>query len=149
MRAYVLSIAGAVLVSAVLSIIAPSGRMGKFVKGMTKLFILVVLITPFVTFFRGDSFIFASGDVGTDEGYLERSALLMSEAEAREIEAKLKEEYGIGANVHVTRGTDFVRLKIVVNIYDFGIFGQDEHIDIVAKVQAYLKDLYGCDAEVS
>ena len=150
MRAYVLSIAGAVLISAVLSIIAPGGKMGKFVKGMTKLFILVVLVTPFVTFFRGKGFLFVSGTLKEDSAYLERSAQLMAEADAREIEAVLKEKFEIGASAEVTRSaSDFARQKIVVKIFDFGIFGQDEHIDIVAKVQAYLKEWYGCETEVT
>ena len=37
MKAYILSIAGVVLLSAVITIIAPSGKMGKFLRGAVKL----------------------------------------------------------------------------------------------------------------
>ena len=51
MKAYVLSIAGIVLVIAAVTIISPSGKMGKFIKGAGRLFILAVMVAPFATFF--------------------------------------------------------------------------------------------------
>ena len=44
MKAYVLSIAGIVLVIAAVTIISPSGKMGKFIKGAGRLFILAVMV---------------------------------------------------------------------------------------------------------
>ena len=150
MRLYILSIAGVVLISAVISIIAPSGKTGKLVKGMTKFFIIVVLIAPFVSIFRGEGFVFASSEIGEDRAYLERSATLMAEADAREIKAWLSEEYGIKADAVVSRSpVDFSHVKIVVKIRDFGIFGQDGHIDIVAELETLLRERYGCESEVS
>ena len=62
MKAYILAIAGAVLLSAVVAVIAPSGKMGKFVRGITKLFILLVMLSPLVSFLlKGATF-----DFGTD-----------------------------------------------------------------------------------
>ena len=43
MKAYILSIAGVVLLAAVITIIAPGGKMGKFLKGAVKLVILFVM----------------------------------------------------------------------------------------------------------
>ena len=48
MKAYILSIAGAVLLSAVITIISPSGKMGKFIKGTSKLLILVIMLAPVI-----------------------------------------------------------------------------------------------------
>ena len=51
----------------------------------------------------------------------------------------------------VTRSLEsgFPVLAIYVKINDFGIIGQDEHIDIMSRVQAALEEKYGCSAVVS
>ena len=151
MQAYVLSIAGAVLISAIITVVAPEGKMGKFVKGMTKLLIIVVLVTPFVSWLSGGEISFASEEVGTDENYLTQCARMLSEEDERQIAARLKEEFSVTAAAQVTRRADatFSHEKIVVKILDFGISGQGEHIDILERVQAFLEEKYGCKAEVS
>ena len=53
MSAYLLSIIGIVLLAAVLSAVLPGGKTGKFIKGMTKLACLAVILSPVLNFFRG------------------------------------------------------------------------------------------------
>lgn len=150
MQAYILSIAGVVLISTVISIIVPTGKMGKFIKGMTKLFILVVLIAPFVSWAGGDKYIFTTSELGRDTEYLEYCAVLLSEEDERKITAWLKEGYGVVAEVSVLRNFDgFTHEKIKVSISDFGINEPHTHIDIVADIRARLEHDYGCSAEVS
>lgn len=153
MKAYILGIAGAVLLSAVVSVIAPNGKMGKFVKGGMKLVVLIVLVSPFVTFFmKGEFPVGTEGKpISADTAYLETCENLLRENDERTIVALLKEEYGVGAEVVVEYAEEnfAVRKKISVKIKDFGIYAEDEHIDIMKKITAALRERYGCETEVS
>lgn len=151
MKAYILSIAGAVLLSAVVTAIAPNGKMGKFIKGTLKLLVLTVMLAPMITWTGTKSFSFQSGAIGSDEGYLSACAELMEEADEREISVLLQEEYGVQSTIKSKREQKegFSVKKITVKITDFGINEGDKHIDIIGKIQGALEKKYGCPAEVS
>ena len=97
MKAYILSIAGAVLLSAVITIISPSGKMGKFIKGTSKLLILVIMLAPVISVFSGKSISLESGTVGTDTGYLESCAKILEERDEESIRVYLLEEFACRA----------------------------------------------------
>ena len=151
MRAYVLSIAGIVLVIAAISIISPSGKMGKFIKGTGRLFILVVMVAPFATFFgdRKENF-FSTDEIAVDSSYLLQCARILSEADEREISAYLNEAFSVKAEVTVYRSdsSGFPREKIEVKMSDSGINGQGGHIDRAEDVRRALEERYGCEAVV-
>lgn len=150
MKAYILSVAGVILISAIISILVPSGKMGKFIKGMTKLFILAVLISPFVSWLKGGDFLFSSKDVGSDEKYLRNYVAMLTDEDEAAIEAALAEEYGIGTEVAVSRSfDDFSYEKIKVVVLDFGINGDESHIDILSNVKTRLTSRFGCPVEVT
>ncbi len=151
MKTYILSIVGAVLISAVITMITPSGKMGKFVKGGMKLFTLVVLIAPFVSWFRSGELSLAAGVLEEDDGYFAACAEMLAEQDEEEIAAAVHKEFGVEATAEVRRRADatFAREKITVKISDFGISGQGEHKDIVSRVQAFLVERYGDIAEVT
>ena len=90
MSGYILSVAGVILISAVISVIAPSGQMGKFVKSMTRLFIFVVLIAPFVRFAKDPEAFLPSAQFDTDEHYLATYSDMLSRSDEREIAAMLE-----------------------------------------------------------
>ena len=151
MRAYVLSIAGIVLVIAAISIIAPGGKMGKFIKGTGRLFILVVMVAPFATFFgekKGN--FFQVDEITTDSAYLTHCAKMLSEADEKEITVYLSEQFSLTAEVQVFRSesSGFPREKIEAKIIDFGINGQGGHIDRAEDVRKALEERYGCKAVV-
>lgn len=150
MKAYILSIAGVILISTLVSVIAPSGKMGKFVKGISKLFLVVILISPFASWMNGEGFSFETDALGRDERYLSACTSLLSRRDEAEIAAYLSEEYGIVGDVVVSRNSDdFSYEKISVRITDFGINGEGPHIDILSKIGESLKERYGCRVEVS
>ena len=151
MKAYILSIAGIVLVIAALTIIAPSGKMGKFIKGAGRLFIIVVMVAPFVRFFTDKhSSLFESERIVEDRGYLARCAAMLSEEDEKEITAYLSEELFVTAEVKVSRreSSGFPREKIEVKIIEMGINGQGGHIDKAEDVRRALEERYGCEAVV-
>ncbi len=149
MGAYILSIAGVILISAVISIIAPSGKMGKFVKGMTRLFIFVVLIAPFVKLIKSPETVLSDAEIGLDEGYLSAYSSMLSRSEAETVAASLKEEYGVTAEVELLRSPENLSYeKITVCVTDFGINGEETHIDILSSIAESLYARYGCMTEV-
>ena len=151
MKTYILSIVGAVLISAVITMVSPGGKMGKFVKGGMKLFTLVVLIAPFVSWFRSGQLSLTTGVLGEDDGYYAACAEMLAKQDEEEIVAAVREEFGVEATAEVRRRADatFAREKITVKISDFGISGQGEHKDITGRVQAFLIEQYGDIVEVS
>lgn len=148
MRGYILCIAGVVLLSAVLSVIAPSGKMGKFIKGMTKLAVVAVLVAPFLSFARGEGFTFESKQLFEDDSYLRSCMELLEEDDERAVKRLLQEKFGIEAEVNAERAEDLSLKKISVKVTDSGIYGQDKHIDMIADVEKLLCETYGCEAEV-
>ena len=151
MKTYILAIVGIVLVSAVITMIAPAGKIGKFLKGATKLAILFVLLLPVKSLLSDGSLTVSGGDMALDRDYLAHFALRLGEEDAAAIVISLEEEYGVTAAAKVERNADatFSYQKIVVRILDFGISGEDEHIYMIEKIESELESYYGCDAEVS
>ena len=151
MKAYILAIAGIVLVAALITLIAPSGKMGKFLKGATKLAILAVMLLPVRALLSGEIAVSSGGEIALDEGYLTHCAEELAEGDAAAIVEKLEEDYGVSAAVRVERELDatFSYRKIQVRVIDFGITPADEHIYMIDAIEAALEAHYGCDAEVS
>ena len=150
MQTYILSIAGVVLLSAVVTIVAPNGKMGKFVKGMSKLFILAVLVAPLASFAETGKFTLETAHIGEDSGYLRECASILEEEDEAEIAGYLFETFGVTAQVDVTRGTEanFPRQKIAVTLTEHGIIGEDERIYRMTQMKEALVGRYGCETEV-
>ena len=148
MKTYILAIAGTVLLSAVVTIIAPSGKMGKFINGSCKLLILVALLAPIGSWIAERSFPFQSREIETDSAYLQTCAELLSQRDEQEIKSYLEGEFGVLAHVDVVRASSgtFQREKVRAEIYDFGIIGRDEHIDTLSRIKGALEARYGCEA---
>lgn len=153
MKAYILSIAGVVLLTAVVSIIVPNGKMGKFIQGLGKLLTLSVMIAPFASLFlhKDSKFSFSPQTIQKDESYLVSCARMLAERDEEEIGKSLKDEFSVTAEIAVERGktAGFPSEKITVKITDFGIIGQDGHKDMIDKIQATLAARYGCEVSIS
>lgn len=151
MKAYLLTIAGVIILSAVVSILVSDGKMGKFIKGMMRLFVFSVVIVPFISMFGEKDFVFSTAEIESDEGYLIRCSEILEEKDEKEIIEFLSREYGIIGEAEVVRDNSdgFARKKINVKIFDAGIFGQDEHIDIIGRIKIVLEEKYGCQTEVA
>lgn len=151
MKTYILSIAGVILLASVFAIITPNGKTGSFIRGMMKLLILAVIVAPMIGWLMEGDFDFASSEIAADPVFLEQCSEIVSGEDGKEIGAYLLEEFGVTAETEVKRSADgrYSLEKITVKIVDFGIFGQDEHIDIISRIQSALEEKYGCAAEVA
>lgn len=151
MKAYILTLAGAILLSALLSVLLPGGKIGKFLKGVGKLLVFSVVAAPLVSLFAGSgSFVFPSAQIGSDEGYLRACAKLLEEEDEREIARLIEEEFSLSAEVFSERGTEegFPRRMIRVKIEDPVISSDGAHINTLDRVRAVLEERYGCETEV-
>lgn len=150
MQAYILTIAGVILFSAVITILAPHGKMGTFLKGMSKLVILCALVAPIVQFFSGEVTVPQGSDPAFDTAYFAFCADECAKEDAESIENFLFKEYGAETDVVVRRNADmtFSYEKISVEILNPGIFDMDEHIHISEEIERRLEAIYGCEAEV-
>lgn len=151
MNGYILSIAGIILLSAVVTIIAPGGRTGKFIRGITKLACLAVLLAPFTSLAEGKRFEFTSVTFETDDSYLSQCIALAEKGEAEKINKYLEEEFSVLASVAVTCEADspFSVKKVAVKVQDFGINPPEAHIDIIDEMKRTLEKAYGCEVEVA
>lgn len=109
MSAYLLGIVGIVLLSSILSVVLPGGKTVKFIKGITKLCCLAVILAPVLGFFKkavsGDgkiNFPFFSSQtvIETDDAFIDYCSTKRIENAERELEKKLKETFS--ADVEVT-----------------------------------------------
>lgn len=150
MKGYILTIAGVVLFSAVITILAPNGKMGVFLKGMSKLVVLCALVAPIAQFFSGGTTVPEGNLPAVDTSYLAFCADQCAKEDEETIEKYLYEEYGAETDVVVWRNADatFSYEKISVEILNAGIFDLDEHIHISEEIERELETLYGCTAEV-
>ena len=150
MKAYLLAISGAIILSAVISILVSDGKMGKFIKGMTRLFVFSVLLVPLLSMFSEKKIVLTASEIAADEGYLAFCAEKLSKQDEEEIATYLVEEYSLAVQVKVERTIEngFPRKKIVIKLFENGIYGQEEHIDIVSRIQEQIQEEYGCMTEV-
>ncbi len=150
MSGYILAVAGAVLLSAALSVILPAGKMGAFLKGMSRLLVFAVLLSPLVSLMTKKEFSLESAKVGEDSGYLLTCADLLSAQDEEEISSFLEAEYSLSSSVNVTRDPSgsFPLTKIRINLPADGISGQDAHIDIADCIRTALAKRYACKEEL-
>lgn len=150
MSAYILAVAGAVLLSAALSVILPGGKMGAFLKGMSRLVVFAVLAAPLVSAITKRDLSLQSAELGEDSGYLAECARLLSERDEAEIAIFLQTEYSLAASASVTREPTggFPLAKIRINLPADGISGQEAHIDISDCIRAALAGKYVCKEEL-
>ncbi len=151
MRAYILAIIGIVLLAAAVTLIAPSGKMGKFLKGATRLCILFVMLMPVRALLAGEAPVAVTQEMQTDEDYLAFCAKELAEGDAAAIVLTLEEEYGVTAAVRVVRNADatFSYQKIDVRILDFGISQEEEHIYMMESIREALAAHYGCETVIA
>ncbi len=131
-----------------LSVILPGGKMGAFLKGMSRLIVFAVLAAPLLTLMTKKEFTFPAAELGEDEGYLSACARLLEEKDEREIASLLQEKFSLAATACVTRSpkAPFPMTKIRINLSSDCISGQDGHIDIADSIASALSQTFACNA---
>ena len=150
MQAYILSLSGAVLLSAVLSAVLPDGRLAPLIRGMAKLITLILLISPVISLLRGTAFSAELPSFSEDAAFLSACTQRAEREEELALEEWLQAEYGIAAEAEVDLWEDgsYSAKSVSVRISDFGIYAGEAHIDISLQIEAALENKFGCEAEI-
>lgn len=150
MKTYLLAVSGAIIISAVISCIVSDGKMGKFIKGMSRLFVFSVLLVPLLSVFSGKGLNLSASEIQDDEKYLEYCADFLEEKDEEAIAHLILEEYPLEIGITVEREPKggFPLKKITLKIFDSGLSENGEHINIQSRIQELLESKYGCQTEV-
>ena len=147
MQAYIWAVCGAVIISALASILLPEGKTGKFINGILKLFCLSVMLTPLFA-------ILAAGELpqgGNGSGFIEYMFGRRPEADAEALDTAIESEFSIAVSAEIL--WDYAEYAynvtdVNIKIENFGMYGDDEHILIIGRVESRAKEMFP-DAEVN
>ncbi len=140
MKAYILSVCGAVVLSALAVVLLPEGKMGKFIDGMLRILCLAVMVSPLFRFLHDFQFPEKEqtvSDIELDERFLRYFYGERAAREAERVEETLEAEFSVGVRVQIEVnivGSGYERSKVTVEIENFGMYGDDEHILVISEI---------------
>lgn len=132
MTAYILSAAGAVFLTVVVSMIMPEGKLSKAVGFVLRIVCIAVLISPIFSLFK----ITSDGGEGDMIDY-EYVAEIFSDSQSRTLEGMLYEEFGLECDCEVSVSFEDGELKesgVEVEV-------QDVEKELIDDIVAYLKEV--------
>ena len=149
MQAYIWAVCGAVIISALAAILLPEGKIGKFINGILKLFCLAVMIAPLfalVEQFMGNPPQEGgeSAEAELDDDFIEYMFARRAEEEAKALDELLEEEFKIAVSTEIL--WDYAEYaynvtEVSIKIENFGMYGNDEHIIIIGRVESRTREL--------
>ncbi len=150
MKEYILSVAGIVLIASALTLIAPAGKTGNFIKGTVRLLILLVMLSPVLKFAGGEELFRGEELPAEDASYYAACARLMERRDEEEAKRFLEEEFSLSAEVDARREDmpDFALEKLTVRCDLSCIKGEEERIYILTRLKSALSERYGQAAEL-
>ena len=159
MSEYIWAVSGAAIISALAAILLPEGRIGKFIKGILKLFCLAVMLTPLFSvaeqFLNGDLGAVAGGGDSSvselDEQFIDAVFDSRAKEQAKEIDALLEDEFSVAVSAEVVWESVEYAYRVTdvnIKIENFGMYGSDEHIFIIGQIKDRVQELLP-EAEVN
>lgn len=147
MQAYILSVCGAVIISALVTLLLPEGKTGKFINGILKLFCLLVVLVPLFGFFKelkNPGFPDSSQEASLDDGFIDYAFAVRAKEDGEKIDKTIADEFSVVVSSSVA--WDFVEYSykitgVSVKIKNFGMYGNDEHIIIIDKIARRVSEL--------
>ena len=138
MKAYVLSVAGMALLTAIVSVLIPEKKFGKTINGVLRLCMLLTLVSPIFQYIRQDTpnFLFNESIFGQDAAYINNSYALA-------IKTQIENQYGI--TVEVKAAFEEKENRVTIYILDFGMNEKEEHINIINQITETVKKLSDTD----
>ena len=155
MRAYILGVCGAVILSAFLLLLLPGGKLGKFIGGVLKLFCVAVILLPIPQLLRDFDIgggVASSASMNLDESFIASMFERRAREQEEELVALFAEDPGIGVAADVAWEAESYAYRVTgvsVRIEDFGIYGEDRHIFVIEQVESRLGKLFDESVEVS
>ena len=154
MKEYILAVCGAVVIAALISLLLPSGKTGRFIGGILKLFCLLVMLVPLFRMFG--NFVLPDAEkpaaaYGPDEEFVRYVCEQQAQARAEEVEKAVEEKFSVDVSVEVE--WEYAEYscnvtEISVKIEDFGIYGNEGHIYVIQQIDSYVSS-FSKEAEVN
>lgn len=150
MSAYLLSVVGVVLVSAVLAAVLPEGKTSALVKGVTKLCCLSVILTPVLLFFQKGGKNDENFSLFSSEKVIERDTAFInycSEKRAENAETLLEQDIRkqFGLAVQTTVVWEYVENGGEIAVTAIEIVADGLEADTLDKLTVYVREKYGCE----
>lgn len=136
MTEYLLSAAGVIFLSVIISLIIPEGKLNKSITFIMRLICILVLIQPITGIFKigGES---AAGGSLADYTYV---SSIYSEHQSEQLELLLKKEYNIETSCDVK--VEFIDGEFKPTAVEVGISeGNSECLILKEKIENYLAEL--------
>lgn len=152
LSAWILSIAGVVVLGVLVDLIVPEGRTQKYIKGIFGIVTVFVIVAPLPSLIKADLKFDFSGGAGSvvDGSYIyseyKRKVGVMEDAAALE----LKKEGYAGAAVSITVDSyteNMTVLNVYVNIRDAVIAEDKRHIDKYSEVKRIVSEYLNVGGE--
>ncbi len=132
MQAYLLSAAGVIFLSVIVSLLIPEGKLNKTITFVMRLVCIFVLISPVTGIFK-------ISDSVSDGKYFDSAYVCgeYSDHQSTQLELLLAEKFGVESECGVEVVYEDSRFK--AESVEAAILSDDE--DLIEKIQAYLKEL--------
>ena len=155
MNGWILSIGAIIVITTIITIILPEGKMGKFIRGYFALIIMVVILNPLLNL---DGSCLVDFDNNEVEGvfiqndfidYVTRQKITKLQKNCE----KICENKGISNAVvtieySVTENADYEILLVVVNLKKSVIISNGEHIDNIEVIRQTIADYLSIDLKL-
>ncbi len=153
MNEYLLSIMGIVLVSSVLTVIMPSGKMATVVKSGARLSVLLVVVAPLFGFLTSrdwetsDYFsnFYEESVIMTDKEFIDYSRYeRIKEAEIA-VEKDIQEKYSLTLSVKIEWAEEEEKIRILtITMFAFERLDEKEEVRLIN----YVRETYGCEGVI-
>ena len=153
MSAYILSVCGAVIISALVAIIIPEGKLGKFINGILKIFCVFIMLVPLVRWvsdLRWEPDKNENKNISLDTEYIDYVFGKRAENLSEDICTVVEKEFSVEASVVTDwecADYAFSVVKVHINIKNFGMNENDEHIMIIEQIVMRASEMVGIDRE--
>lgn len=153
MQTYILGVCGAVIISALVTILMPEGKTGKFIGGILKLFCVAVMLLPVPSLLREIGVIGSApaAEVPLDEAFIEEVFSRRAAQQEEDLEALIAEEIGVTVSASIGWASEeyaYTVDRVDVKIEDFGIYGADRHIFVIEQVGERVEELFSAEVTV-
>ena len=151
MRAYLFAVAGTVIISAIVTAIAPEGKLSAMVKTAAKLVCLIVIAQPIARYFvsvkNGEtSEFFEKTVLSADDDFIKYCSKIKVAAAEQAVETEIYQTYALRAKAQfrwkVSETTDEIEILEVCLT-----FGKEaaEQAETIQRIQRELSEKYGVD----
>lgn len=155
MRAYLFAVAGTVVISAILSAIAPEGKLSGTVKTAAKLVCLIVIAQPIAKYFvsakNGESAdYFEKNVLSTDEDFIKYCCKIKVASAEQAVEKEIYDSYAIKANAEIDWSlcADSNDIKILSIRLTFDTETAAKERETIEVIQSELSEKYGVSVSV-